>query len=136
MNGKDVPSDIQTWRNRARNRVSVGVATPAYGADSKTVLRLLKTAVAAEVANAVGPSHPELVAAEPLLGMVEKDLVADLIAIEGYGNLLRDLGRQNPTTRRMLEAILAVEKQHAGKLGELLADLRSRLRNKLRAKLN
>jgi len=135
MNGKSGPNSL-TLRGRARHRVAVGVATPWYGANCKTVQGLLKEVVAAEVVNVVGPSHPELVAAESLLCMVKADLVRQLIAIDRYGDLLGDLGGQNHTTRRMLEAILAVEKQHAGELGELLEDFRSRLRNKLRSKLN
>ena len=136
MNSKDVLATIDTVRKRTRRRVAIGLAEPEYAADSKTVLKLLKDAVAAEVVNVVGPSHPELVAAESLLRMVADDLAGDRSAIERYGDIREYFGRQNSTTGRMLQAILAAREQHAGELGNLLEDMRSRLRNKLRSKLN
>lgn len=65
-------------------------------------------------------SHAEYVAADTLLGMITEDLVAERIAIDSYRHFIQYLADQDPTTRRMLEAILAVEEEHADELADLL----------------
>jgi bacterioferritin len=59
--------------------------------------------------------------ATELLAMIEEDLVAERIAIETYRNLILWFGDADPTTRRMLEEILADEEEHANDMGDLLA---------------
>ena len=39
--------------------------------------------------------------------MIQEDLVAERIAIESYGEIVRFLGDRDITTRRMMEEILA-----------------------------
>ena len=68
-------------------------------------------------------SHAEYVAAESLVDMIKEDLVAERIAIDSYREIIKYLGDQDPTTRRMLESILAVEEEHADELADLLNDL-------------
>lgn len=68
-------------------------------------------------------SHAEYVAAGSLVDMVREDLVAERIAIDSYRELAQYLGDGDPTTRRMIEDILAVEEEHADELGDFLADL-------------
>ena len=69
-------------------------------------------------------SHSEYVeAGESLAEMVKENLVAERVAIDSYGEMIRYLGDDDPTTRRMLEGILAVEEEHADDLVSLLADL-------------
>jgi bacterioferritin len=68
-------------------------------------------------------SHAEYVEGESLVDMIKEDLVAERIAIESYGEIVRWLGDKDPTTRRMMEEILAVEEEHADDLLSLLADL-------------
>jgi bacterioferritin len=65
-------------------------------------------------------SHSEYVEAGSLLDMIKEDLVAERIAIDSYGEIIRYLGDDDPTTRRMLEDILAVEEEHAEDLVSLL----------------
>jgi bacterioferritin len=65
-------------------------------------------------------SHAEYVAGGTLASMIREDLVAERIAIDSYRDIIRYLGDQDPTTRRMLEGILAVEEQHADELADLL----------------
>ena len=48
------------------------------------------------------------------------DQIAERIAIDSYRDIVMYLGDQDPTTRRMLEGILAVEEQHADELADLL----------------
>jgi bacterioferritin len=55
--------------------------------------------------------------------MVREDLVAERIAIDSYGEMARYLGDNDPTTRRMLEGILAVEEEHADDLAKILAEI-------------
>jgi bacterioferritin len=68
-------------------------------------------------------SHSEYVAGETLADMVREDLIAERIAIDLYAEMIRYLGEDDPTTRRMLEEILAVEEEHADDMRDLLGDL-------------
>jgi len=65
-------------------------------------------------------SHAEYVAGDTLASMIREDLVAERIAIDSYREIIVYLGDGDPTTRRMLEGILAVEEQHADELADLL----------------
>ena len=82
-----------------------------------------------------GRSHAEYVAGTTLVDMIREDLVAERIAIDSYRGFIQYLGDKDPTTRRLLEAILAVEEQHADELADLLqnVDLPSGLAAKTRA---
>src|SRR6476619_2254172 len=76
-----------------------------------------------------GRSHAEYVEGATLIDMVREDLVAERIAIDSYRGVIDYLADKDPTTRRMLESILAVEEQHADELAHLLqqADMPSGL---------
>lgn len=67
-------------------------------------------------------SHSEYVEGRTLDDMIRENLVAERVAIESYGELIRYLGDDDPTTRRMLEGILAKEEEHADDMSSLLAD--------------
>ena len=66
-------------------------------------------------------SHSEYVPGTTLLEMIREDLIAERIAIDSYGDMIRWIGDKDPTTRRMLEGILAMEEEHADDLKSLLA---------------
>jgi len=68
-------------------------------------------------------SHSEYDAHESVRAMAEADLYAERIAIESYREMIRYFGDRDPTSRRMLEEILAVEEEHANDLVDLLHDL-------------
>jgi bacterioferritin len=68
-------------------------------------------------------SHSEYVEGESLLEMIREDLVAERIAIESYSEMIRYIGAFDPTTRSMLEGILATEEEHAEDMATLLATL-------------
>lgn len=68
-------------------------------------------------------SHAEYVEGETLIDMIKEDLVAERIAIESYTEIVRYLGANDPTTRRLLESILAKEEEHADELNDLLEGL-------------
>ena len=65
-------------------------------------------------------SHSEYVEGETLQEMIKEDLVAERIAIESYSEMIRFFGDGDPTSRRMLEEILAKEEEHANDLADLL----------------
>jgi bacterioferritin len=56
-----------------------------------------------------------------LLEMIREDLVAERLVIEIYRRMIGWFGNDDPTTRRMLEEILADEERHANDLASLLA---------------
>jgi bacterioferritin len=68
-------------------------------------------------------SHAEYVEGETLSDMIKEDLVAERIAIDSYRDIIRYLDNDDPTTRRMMETILAVEEEHADDLVNLLDEL-------------
>ena len=53
--------------------------------------------------------------------MIRENLVAERIAIESYGEIVRFLGDRDITSRRLMESILAVEEEHADDMKDLLA---------------
>jgi bacterioferritin len=65
-------------------------------------------------------SHSEYVEGTDLISMIQEDLVAERIAIDSYAEIIRYLGDDDPTTRRIMEEILAKEEEHAEDLRTLL----------------
>ena len=68
-------------------------------------------------------SHAEYVEGDTLVDMVKEDLVAERVAIASYQEIVRWLGNDDPTTRGVIEEILAVEEEHADDLISLLEEL-------------
>jgi bacterioferritin len=52
--------------------------------------------------------------------MIRENLVAERIAIEHYRDLIRYFGEKDPTTRVLLEHVLAQEEEHANDMHDLL----------------
>lgn len=67
-------------------------------------------------------SHAEYRLGASLQEMIRENLVAERIAIDSYREMAQYLGEDDPTTRRMLETILATEEEHADDLADLLQD--------------
>ncbi|HEY2745869.1 MAG TPA: ferritin-like domain-containing protein, partial [Polyangia bacterium] len=65
-------------------------------------------------------SHSEYVEGASLVDMIKEDLVAERIAIESYSEMIRFFGDGDPTSRRMMEEILAKEEEHANDMADLL----------------
>jgi len=65
-------------------------------------------------------SHSEYVEGKTLVDMIREDLVAERIAIESYREIIRYLNNDDPTSRQMMETILANEEKHAEDLRTLL----------------
>ncbi|HYT50192.1 MAG TPA: ferritin-like domain-containing protein [Pyrinomonadaceae bacterium] len=68
-------------------------------------------------------SHAEYVEGETLTDMIKEDLVAERIAIDSYRDIIQYLANDDPTSRRLMETILAVEEEHAEDLVSLLGKL-------------
>lgn len=65
-------------------------------------------------------SHSEYKEGTDLIDMIKEDLVAERVAIESYSEIIRYLGTNDSTTRRMMEEILAKEEEHANDMADLL----------------
>ena len=68
-------------------------------------------------------SHSQYHDGDDLAEMLKEDLIAERIAIDTYRDIIQYLGNDDPTTRRMMEAILANEEEHAEDLSTLLENL-------------
>jgi bacterioferritin len=68
-------------------------------------------------------SHSEYVEGKSLVEMIKEDLIAERIAIDSYREIINFLDKDDPTTRRLLEEILAKEEEHADDLVSLLEDV-------------
>ena len=70
-------------------------------------------------------SHSEYVEGNSLIEMIKEDLVAERIAIDSYREMITYFGNDDPTTRRLMETILAMEEEHADDLVSLLEEFGS-----------
>lgn len=70
-------------------------------------------------------SHAEYKECKSLDEMIREDLVAERIAVATYSEIIRWLGNDDSTTRRLMEEILAKEEEHADDLANLLQRLPS-----------
>jgi bacterioferritin len=65
-------------------------------------------------------SHSEYKEGTSLADMIREDLIAERIAIESYREIIQFLGDKDPTSKRMMEQILAKEEEHADDMADLL----------------
>lgn len=68
----------------------------------------------------IGRSHADYAQGDTLADMIREDLIAERIAIDSYRHAIATLGDKDPTTRRLLKSILAVEEEHADEMADLL----------------
>ena len=73
-------------------------------------------------------SHAQYAEGQSLIDMIKEDLIAERIAIESYMEMIRFFGENDPTSRRLMEGILAVEEEHADDMATLLEALDPRER--------
>ena len=69
-------------------------------------------------------SHSEYKSGKSLTDMLREDLVAERIAIESYREIVEWLHGKDPTSKRMMEEILANEEEHAEEISSLLAGMK------------
>jgi bacterioferritin len=65
-------------------------------------------------------SHADYDTSSALRDMIRANLVAERVAVEAYRQMIGLIGDKDPTTRRMLETILADEEEHADEMSDLL----------------
>lgn len=65
-------------------------------------------------------SHADYDESLDLQAMIRANLVAERVAIEAYGQMIKLIGDKDSTTRRMLESILSQEQEHADELSDWL----------------
>jgi bacterioferritin len=73
-------------------------------------------------ASLVARAHTDYVTVDEsdLQRMLRENLVAERIVISSYQEIIRWIGDGDPTTRRLMESILAEEEEHADDLTDLL----------------
>lgn len=71
-------------------------------------------------------AHAEYNEAGGVVAMVRENLIAERIAIDSYREMIAYVGDEDPTTRRLLEEILAVEERHADEMADLLVGTTAR----------
>ena len=65
-------------------------------------------------------SHADYDESTDLKAMIRANLVAERVAVETYRQMIHLLADKDPTTRRMLEDVLADEEEHADELSDWL----------------
>jgi bacterioferritin len=68
----------------------------------------------------VARSHSDYQEGSSLIEMIKEDLIAERVAVESYSAIARWLGDDDSTTRRLIEAILKSEEEHADDLASML----------------
>jgi bacterioferritin len=67
-------------------------------------------------------SHADYDSSSDLQAMIRANLVAERVAIEAYGQMIKLIGDKDSSTRRILEQILSQEQEHAEELSDWLSD--------------
>jgi len=70
-------------------------------------------------------SHAEYITGETFEAMIREDLVAERIAIDSYRQMILYLRSHDPSTRGLMQEVLATEEKHAAALASLLQRVRS-----------
>ncbi|HEY7885852.1 MAG TPA: ferritin-like domain-containing protein [Cellvibrionaceae bacterium] len=70
-------------------------------------------------------AHSEYHSGGDTLEMLEEDLIAERIAISSYREMINYIADKDPTTRRILEEVLAQEEEHADDLVDLIEQISS-----------
>jgi bacterioferritin len=71
-------------------------------------------------AEVTGRAASQYVEGENLVDMIKENLVAERIVIETYRDLIRYFAEKDPTTRVLIERVLAQEEDHANDMHDLL----------------
>jgi bacterioferritin len=67
-------------------------------------------------------SHADYDESRDLVAMIRANLVAERVAVETYRQMIQLIGDKDPTTRRLLEAVLEDEEEHADELRDMLEE--------------
>jgi len=132
-------ADMKEIRRKAREHLTEGAVTQNYKGRVDESIAILNQAVATEIVCILRYKFHAVCAAglaseavkeefaqhateeeQHLVDMIKEDLVAERIAIETYRDMVRHFGDNDPTTRVILERILAQEEEHANDMHDLL----------------
>jgi bacterioferritin len=128
VKAKPFVTDIENIRKRARQDIEQGAMTAGYEEQGHADLIAERITQLDGKPNLspegmLGRSHADYVEGVDLVDMIKEDLVAERIAIDSYREIIDYIGTDDPTTRRMLESILAMEEEHAEDMNTLLEQL-------------
>jgi bacterioferritin len=73
-----------------------------------------------------GRAASEYGEAESVVEMIRENLIAERIAVAHYREMIAYFADKDPTTRALLESILAVEEEHANDMSDLLSAHRAK----------
>jgi bacterioferritin len=68
-------------------------------------------------------SHSDYTDGDDIIDMLKENLIAERIAIDSYREIAQYLGDKDPTSRRIMEEVLAQEEEHADDISSLLEDI-------------
>lgn len=68
-------------------------------------------------------SHSQYAHSTNLIEMIKENLIAERIAIDTYRDIIKFLGEDDSTSRRLMEQILEKEEEHADDMANLLGQL-------------
>jgi bacterioferritin len=75
------------------------------------------------ISRAVSKYHEMPGSQQTLIEMIKEDLVAERVVIQWYADIARWFGAADPTSRRLMEDLLAKEEEHADDLADLLVEM-------------
>ena len=70
-------------------------------------------------------NHSDYKTCNTVAEMIKENLLAEHLAVETYRHLIQKIGNTDPTTRRILEEILATEEEHVDDLSGLKQEFSS-----------
>ena len=105
--------NIEEIRARACQQITDGLVTKGYKLNPMQAVGVLNEALATELVLCTALQVS-------LVDMLREDLVAERMAIETYREIARYFGDKDPTSRVLMETILAKEEEHADELSDLL----------------
>jgi len=121
-------------RYRRHHFTAVGVASPAIadeflvhaneelGHADRLARRIVELGGEPDLnpAHLLQSSHADYDESKDLQSMIRANLVAERVAVESYRQMIELIGPKDPTTRRLLEDVLADEEKHADELSDWL----------------
>jgi bacterioferritin len=118
-------ADVPTWSLPAPAYIEESAVAAGYSADRAAVLQMLNDALATGLVCVLHYRRYHFVARGLDSQRVARELLAHSYEELGHAGRVAERivqvgGEHDPTTRRMLEGILAVEEKHANELADLL----------------
>ena len=107
----------EAWRRSSSSTPTRSSSTPTWSRSGSPSSAATRTSTPTGSRRAATPSTRRATRSRT---MIREDLVAERIAVATYSEIMRWLANEDPTTRRLMEEILAKEEEHADDLAKLL----------------